>query len=97
MKQFGFKILSVLFVIFMFCSLTVPVQAASKPNITRIKENTTTKVQLDGKGVKEKVKLTISDKKTSEYGYTSTVTLTINGKKFLKIHIIRNGVSQRLS
>lgn len=70
MKQFGFKILSILLVIIMLCSLTVPVQAANKSNITQIKENMITKIQLDGKGAKEKVKLTINDKKTSEYGYT---------------------------
>ncbi len=84
MKQFGFKILSILLVIIMLCSLTVPVQAANKSNITQIKENMITKIQLDGKGAKEKVKLTINDKKTSEYGYTSTVTLEINGKRIFK-------------
>lgn len=76
--------MSIVLVIFMVCSLTAPVQAANKPSITKIKVNTTTKIQMDGKGAKEKVKLTVNNEKTTEEGYASTVTLIINGKEIFK-------------
>lgn len=85
MKQFGNKILSIVFVIFVMCvSLTVPVQAKNKSNVTSIKANTTTKVQLDEIGTKETVKLTFNNKETTEDNYVSTVILTINGKEIFK-------------
>lgn len=77
-------------VVVMFCVTGLPTQAASKPKITKIKAGTETKIQLDGKGNKEKVKLTVKKKWSEpeeEYGgeiCSSTVTLTINGKQVLK-------------
>ena len=76
MKHFVKKIFAISLIISMLCGLTVSVQAANKQNITKIKANTTTKIQLDGKGTKEKVKLTV-DNNNDNY----MVTLTINGKE----------------
>ena len=39
---------------------------------------------MDGKGAKEKVKLTVDNEKTTEGGFASTVTLIINGKEIFK-------------
>lgn len=74
MKKIGKKILAILVTFFLLNSLIVPVQAANKVKISRISANRTTNLQLDGKGGKEKVKLTYKK---------GNVRLTINGKTVL--------------
>lgn len=84
MMKIRTKYVAVLLMICVMCGWTVPVQAANKFNVTEIKKNTVQKIQLDGKGAKEKVELTVVDKKVTKEKYSSTVTLTINGAKVFK-------------
>ncbi len=82
MKQFKNRIWFILLVVLTTCgSLKASAQAANKSDITRIKANTMTKVQLDGKGAKEKVQLVVNNKKNEDNSYTSMVVLTIDEEK----------------
>lgn len=90
MKHLSKKIISALLILSMLCIIALPVQAANKPKITRIKPDTVTKIQMDGKGNKEKIKLTVNSKdtgKTNEFDepiYSTTVSITINGNNVIK-------------
>lgn len=81
MKKSGNKILGFILALLLLCNSIVPVQAAGRVKITNIPINRVTKIQLDGKGAKENVRLTWKK---------GTARLTINGKTVLNKRYFRS-------